>query len=519
MVTIDLVLKKLKLSEIKIIRDSGMTYAAAVRNEDLVDLHNSRVINIVTGKELQKMGNTISGALFVVGDDVPDNIYSNIDMIVVLEHNVTVEWLVHEINRIIADYEKYCIYAGRLYMISNDDADWSKIFELFAEYYDNLVCFGDSSGNVIFSANTSEDAEKNDETIRLWRKYGYVPKEYARDNGNIASLEKVFQSEIPLVLNKDFAGNHRRLVYRSCKDNGVYNHYFSVVETKSKYGYFDRNFLTDVGDLVTSLYARHRLHEIEKPRNALFRDLASGLIKDEEVLKNRMDNCYLPLKEYYQVIYLGVTNGTDSSMTEVERMHLKNTLDNDSPPLINYRNNEYIAILLVGKNRELIESTKQKLLNGYLKNEKLLIGISSIYSDLLKTQIKLREAELSATTGYLLYPTRYTHCFEDLYIDILIKFARERTDTNIFIMDELIKLKAYDKQRNTEYYDTLYAFILCKGSINRLCEKLTIHKNTALYRVNKIKEIIELELSDFNELVRLYLSFLVLQWENENVTK
>ena len=79
----------------------------------------------------------------------------------------------------------------------------------------------------------------------------------------------------------------------------------------------------------------------------------------------------------------------------------------------------------------------------------------------------------------------------------------------------LIKLRTLDRQKNTDYYNTLRTFLKNERSIPKTSEELIIHRTTLQYRLEKIQELIKLNLE--NEDVRLYLkmSFKIMDMVNK----
>ena len=64
-------------------------------------------------------------------------------------------------------------------------------------------------------------------------------------------------------------------------------------------------------------------------------------------------------------------------------------------------------------------------------------------------------------------------------------------------------LKAHDREKGSDLYETLYQFLVNERSTQRTAQALYIHKNSLLYRLNQIKELVTLDLD--NPELRLYL--------------
>lgn len=82
-----------------------------------------------------------------------------------------------------------------------------------------------------------------------------------------------------------------------------------------------------------------------------------------------------------------------------------------------------------------------------------------------------------------------------------------------YISPRLAQLKDYDKKYGTDYYETLYV-TLQSGIKNEIIQKLHIHKNTLNYRLQKIEEIIGIDLNNGQTRFDLLLSFQIQQYLN-----
>lgn len=75
--------------------------------------------------------------------------------------------------------------------------------------------------------------------------------------------------------------------------------------------------------------------------------------------------------------------------------------------------------------------------------------------------------------------------------------------------DELGKLEEYDQSNGTDYLDFLNVYFYSNCNINDMADKLFIHRNTVVYKIKKISELLDSDLSDIEVRVRLYLALMV----------
>ena len=76
---------------------------------------------------------------------------------------------------------------------------------------------------------------------------------------------------------------------------------------------------------------------------------------------------------------------------------------------------------------------------------------------------------------------------------LLLKNLEERRD---LIAKEIQELSAYDKEKDTQYCETLYHYLTCCRSLKKTCDALFTHRNTVLYRIRRIQDDFHIPLDD-----------------------
>lgn len=75
--------------------------------------------------------------------------------------------------------------------------------------------------------------------------------------------------------------------------------------------------------------------------------------------------------------------------------------------------------------------------------------------------------------------------------------------------DMLGKLEENDQNNGTDYLDFLNAYLNSNCNINDTADALFIHRNTVVYKIKKINELLDCDLSDIEVRVQLYLAAMV----------
>jgi len=97
------------------------------------------------------------------------------------------------------------------------------------------------------------------------------------------------------------------------------------------------------------------------------------------------------------------------------------------------------------------------------------------------------------------------HYFKDYAFLGYTQFVKTHTKWQNFIVPSLLKLIEVDKQQDSEYYKTLYCLLVNQGRFNKTSAQLYIHRNTLKYRIDKITQILDMDI--FDESVCVYLRF------------
>ncbi|MBP1743838.1 MAG: transcriptional regulator, PucR family [Firmicutes bacterium] len=84
-----------------------------------------------------------------------------------------------------------------------------------------------------------------------------------------------------------------------------------------------------------------------------------------------------------------------------------------------------------------------------------------------------------------------------------------------YYIDTLGRLEQYDVQNNSDFMEILYTFLQEDGSYIQTASRLFMHRNTLLYKINKIHEILKADLSDPRVRFEINLGFMVKKLLNE----
>ena len=168
--------------------------------------------------------------------------------------------------------------------------------------------------------------------------------------------------------------------------------------------------------------------------------------------------------------------------------------------------NQTICLVFIGCSIENIENIIDniaKMCNNSICNVHIGIGPNETNISLISRSYyrAMRVMILSANTSstYL--------AFDKLDSRKILISVDESRILRDYYRDTLGNLEDYDKEHETSYVELLQRYIACDGSIQKIAEEENVHRNTINYQLNKIKKILESEISTLDDKFRLMLAF------------
>ena len=144
---------------------------------------------------------------------------------------------------------------------------------------------------------------------------------------------------------------------------------------------------------------------------------------------------------------------------------------------------------------------------------KINIGISSRMMNLdnLNTAYKRARAALrmAGTTG------KKRVDFDDMGNYRLLYLLEDRALLDEMSRGLLDPLISYDKKHESQYLETLENYLLFGGSFQAMSEAMFTHRNTLMYRINKIKKLLGTDLSSAEEKLSYQIACLILHMKPE----
>ena len=226
------------------------------------------------------------------------------------------------------------------------------------------------------------------------------------------------------------------------------------------------------------------------------------------IFENMINERKLTNDDYKNLSLLGWKKELNYNLILIENLSLNLGKEINSLIESSYPNE---AIFIKFKNNHII------LLNTNIAEKDIFI---SELKHILKNQINLKAIISSDFRNLDDLNTHYT-LLANIIVNLengFFDYSKDKIDLLIksnlinenFINKEIMKLKEYDKKNDEELLETLYVYLACERSYVKTSELLNLHRNTIVYRINKIEGIINLDLDSIHGRLQILLSSLII---------
>ena len=144
----------------------------------------------------------------------------------------------------------------------------------------------------------------------------------------------------------------------------------------------------------------------------------------------------------------------------------------------------------------------------FIRDTYLKAGYSRVMTGHMNLRRQYVQAKTALDVGSRKKPYLWIHYFGQVALTYILEQATRRLPGTMICHEGLLELKKHDEENQTQYMETLRVYLEQHLSATQAARELFIHRSTFLYRLDRIKEILQSELDDPEE---IFLSGIVIQ--------
>src|SRR5438876_8130559 len=294
--------------------------------------------------------------------------------------------------------------------------------------------------------------------------------------------------------------------------------YLSILGKDTDFDYLERLILVQVTPILALEFARERdRNEVESRYSAeALMDVLQGNYQqtDEILTRARLLGYDLLVPQIVAIFEIGQNEPEypTSSFQPQWSKRIRDELQRIWPTCwVSFEARRVLALLptneSIGIDESEIEKTistrmdrvQARLQQGKIGNGNLPIfttGIGRIADDIQQISQSYREAQQALEIGRRLFGEGSIHYFARLGIYRLLFHLYEHEELSDFYQETLAPLLESDSRSNNALIETLECFFNCNGNLSETARTMHLHRNSLLYRLGRIEELLGRSLED-----------------------
>ncbi|MGG1674384.1 PucR family transcriptional regulator [Neobacillus sp. NRS-1170] len=322
--------------------------------------------------------------------------------------------------------------------------------------------------------------------------------------------------------------------------NNVYG-YIIVWETVRELTEFDFIILEQASTNIA--LERIKAKEIEevklKIRHDFFDDLLTGKITSSETIQTLSEMHGLNSQYKYFSMVINIESNDQEQYEDLVARKVQ--MENKSKKCVDlvyehsnfangevtcfYRNNRIIILIGQHETRPSISTNEAKqyakkvydIMEKQISNTIFLIGIGRQYERIQSLHKSFSEANESIRLMQKFDDRGGISHFEDHTVYHFLDSNIKDMELEDFFMKRLGKIYEHDKLHGTGYINTLENYFHNNLNISESAKAMFLHRNTLIYRIEKIKEILSTDLKNAEELLQIQLALKIYRLLNKKL--
>lgn len=242
---------------------------------------------------------------------------------------------------------------------------------------------------------------------------------------------------------------------------------------------------------------------------SFIKDLLDGVITDSQEIMERIKHIGLDLKNNIYIMTIDITefDNTYQSLSQIRNL-LENMIDNSKAIIYN----NYIVAIVSCNNETYMKDFLLPKIREFLNKDRMSAGMSRSFENAEHLRVHYRQSLEALQLGRHLNKDGPLFSYADYTVSHMISLCARHSELPMCCHPKVIELMEYDRENNSVFTKTLYAYIINLRNMSDAANASSLHRNTMTYRVEKIRELTGMDLEDNELLFQLYLSFKVLEY-------
>lgn len=419
---------------------------------------------------------------------------------IIVPDDVSSEAIVFILSLFQNTLEQQKLYADLMYMLASDE-DLSVVFSEFSKRSECQMLAIDVTGKVLAHStpflvdhphwqHSVQVGYLDDYLIEYILSYRTKHNLQVHDKPFIVYCNrlKMYIKAIRVMAKMEIVG----YIFMGCH-SGAFPHFSDTLM-----GLLSKKLLNVLINQKSYLLAHFNLY------HNILTDIIYGATEDE--ISRRIATAKINFPPYMRVIVLQTNYFVGNKYLQETLIPKVSTAFPDVPKLL--KDGALISFFEVNEAGDIPPEVYQKL-TQFAHDNKILVGISNVFQDPSDLYNHYQQALQVLSIAKRSTEQQRFFFFSDYAFYVLIDSLEDKSILPYCLHPLLLKLSAYDAEKNTELYETLKVYAQTGYSKNMTADLMFLHRNTVNYRIQQIADLFSVDFSDYTLLFKLQYSFFI----------
>jgi len=425
--------------------------------------------------------------------------------IYVVKKNMDIKELLNVVQRIFVRLQMWITNMNESIM---NNQGLQHLLDLSEFIIGNHICIMDSTFKLLAA---TRNIKTDDEAASRLMKYGYHPEETVakiRKNKRIEEYEKADENSV--IISEDRLISQYITVKKVYKHNETFNAIvvMTCCEKEPTLGLLN---LYDIFLNSTRYYLRkdRMITGVGSPFESLINELLDHSLTDPQEAQERLNLIGIPINDNFELMVLPATS---TGSLPINRLVMEINTSFKDCKAVSYRRNLLILNICNDKSFDEMQKSRDRICGfSHLSGG---FGVSNIFTNLLDIHIAYEQAHIAINIGEQLYKTqkntkkfKYYH-YEDYFVFHLLAhgFGSNVIEmSNSFAVQSIKTIHKYDQEHKTNVLELLRTYLEFERSATKTCAHMHMHRNTILYHIQRVGDLLDIDLDDADIRLKLLL--------------
>ena len=278
----------------------------------------------------------------------------------------------------------------------------------------------------------------------------------------------------------------------------------AVYEAFKQFTPEDVSIVINTAELLSEVLSNSAFEPCQKASIAdLFEDLVDGKPLESEEVRRRARACSWGKYTLYQVGYIQLD---DDQTKQRQCAYFCGGISEISEQVVAIIRQKNIVVLIGGNDQYQMQNLVEDIIPMLGKNG-LTMGLCGCFMALEETKHMYKQAREALYLGKKIIGTQPIYQVKDVSFYTLIQNLSSRHVRKLYETTFYCVMKNYDLKQQTNYCETLVLYFSNMLRSSQTAEKLHIHKNSLLYRLNRISCLFGLNFDNFHDVFNFWLGY------------